>query len=125
MKKATIVWISFIMLIASLCGLYFFPDFGGYAVKYVMTDDGPKFKTLETELYDVEEYREGHYYLVDDDGKAYETTAQEWKRSRMFCVLLLSVKLTIIVSVLVFFALGLFPSLFKRFKPTNNSLLPS
>ncbi len=121
MKRSTVVFISFIMIIASLIALCLFPDFGGYAVKHVITEDGPKFKTLETELYDVEEYTEGHYYLVDDDGKAFEVTAKEWKRSRMFCVLLLSVKLTFLVSVLVFFTLGFFPSLFKRFTAKNGS----
>ena len=82
MKRVTIVGISLVIFIISLFVLYFFPHIDGEAVKYVMTENGPKFKELEGKLYDVEEYKEGHYYLVDDDELIVETTIQEWKKKQ-------------------------------------------
>lgn len=123
MKKNIIATISLCVFIASLIGLYFFPHINGRAVKYVMTESGSKFKEFEGKLYDVEEYKEGNFYLAGDDGVVYETNYHEWKKSRMLCILLLVIKLVAIVSLLIFSFLSFFHHLFKRYKTKNNSLL--
>ncbi|MBO4319664.1 MAG: hypothetical protein J5857_04270 [Treponema sp.] len=124
MKRVTIAGISLIIFIISLFVLYFFPHIDGEAVKYVMTENGPKFKELEGKLYDVEEYKEGHYYLVDDNEIIVETTIQEWKKSRMLCILSLVIRLVAIASILVFSLLGFFYPMLKTLSTKKNYLFP-
>ena len=122
MKKSTITFISFIVMITSLIGLAFLPKMKGYAVKYVITENGPKFRTFERELYDVQEYEEGHYYFVDDDGKFFEGNLQEWTRNRLYCGFILIVKLAFLFSTLITFGFGIFYYNIKRITTKNNYL---
>jgi hypothetical protein len=80
-NRVKIVGISLVILSISMFALYFLENGRSYTVKYVTTENGPKFKELEGDLYDVEEYKEGHYYLADDEGIITETTEKDWKES--------------------------------------------
>jgi len=123
-NRVKIVGISLVILSISMFALYFLENGRSYTVKYVTTENGPKFKELEGDLYDVEEYKEGHYYLADDEGIITETTEKDWKKNRMLGIISVIVRLISIASVLVFSFLGYFYPLLKTLVTKQNYLFP-
>ena len=81
----------------------------------------PRFKTIDGDLYDVGEYKEGHYYLVDDEGNISETTLQELTKIRMSRHLLGFVYFVLVASGFVFFIVGFFYPLFKTLTTKGTS----
>lgn len=122
MKKTTILLISFILFVISLVLLCILPNGRGEAVKYVIDKNVPKFKTIEGELFEVKEYEEGHYYMVDGEDNIYETNLQEWSRNRFYCFFVLIVKLVFLFSSLIFFGLVVFYYGLRRIVKKGNYL---
>ena len=114
MKRMQVVNVSFVILVISFLGLIFFPKApDGDAVKYVITENGPKFKSFGNEEYEVEEYKENHFYLVNSDKQIIETTQATWKKRRTMSIVKLVIKILNVLSSLTFFVLALFYPVFK------------
>lgn len=124
MKRIIVVRISFIIFLISLTGLFFFPQTDRDAVKYVNTENGPRFRTFELEKYDVTEYEEGQYYLVDKEGNITKTDAQSWKKSWMMEIFVCIIKSVLLLSFLIFAFTGWFYPLFKTVITQKNYILP-
>lgn len=126
MKRRTIVIISLVVIILDLFCMWglALSNIKGYAVKYVVTENGPKFKELEGKTYDITEYSEGLFYLADEKGNISETDIQSWRKTRLVNVLSLIVKLVFLIGCLLFFGLGWFYPLFKTIITQKNYILP-